>query len=63
MRLDSYIDSGLTSNELRTILAKLVKCQCGLTMLRRVFVNHRCMPRQPLVIDLTADDTETEVEV
>lgn len=65
MRLDSHADSGLTDTELTAILAKLVKCQCGLLMLRRVFDSHRCMRGQsPMVIDLTADDdTDTEMEV
>lgn len=63
LRLDGYMDSGLTRIELRTILAKLVRCQCGLTMLRGAFNSHRCMPMQPLVIDLTADeDIETDTE-
>lgn len=62
IRLASYVDSGLTGRELMIVLAKLVKCQCGLIMLKKVFDGHRCTSRQT-VIDLTADDDDTEPEL
>ena len=67
MRLDSFVQTGLTDVELRRLMKKLVRCRCGLVMTQRVFGGHQCMnvgeaqsdaPASQAVIDLTNDDSE-----
>lgn len=44
---------GLTEDELKWLLKRLVRCKCSLLLTRGAFPNHRCINRD--VIDLTQD--------
>ena len=61
IRLDSWVKPGLSEAEFRRLF---YKCKCGLITTRRIFDKHTCTPpRQPsIVIDLTSDDSSSDVE-
>jgi len=49
MKLDVLMDPGLTTRQLKMLLTR---CECGLTMTKRVYDDHQCMLDDE-VIDLT----------
>ncbi|KAF9243077.1 hypothetical protein BU15DRAFT_43237 [Melanogaster broomeanus] len=56
MKLDSFVQPGLTDKQLKSLL---VRCECGLTMTRRVYDDHECfLALDHEVIDLTCDDSD-----
>ncbi|RDB19253.1 hypothetical protein Hypma_013705 [Hypsizygus marmoreus] len=57
-KLDDYTQPGLYDEEFRALLAEMVRCSCGMVMLKRVHRQHRCskallrpIKRQRLDID------------
>lgn len=42
LKLDDYNQPGLYDAEFRALLGRMVRCPCGMVMLRRVFKEHRC---------------------
>lgn len=42
LKLDDYTQPGLYDIEFRALLRRMVRCPCGMVMLRRVFKEHRC---------------------
>jgi hypothetical protein len=53
LRLDCWIQSGLTQDEFGELFAK---CRCGLIKTRRAFRHHTCAKTPQTVIDLTMID-------
>lgn len=71
LKLDDYTQPGLYDVEFRALLERMIRCSCGMIMLRRVYKEHRCdqallrpLKRQKVthqennIIELT--DTEDE---
>lgn len=42
MQVDSTVRTGITEDQLQGVLGRLVQCQCGIIMAKRVFDYHRC---------------------
>lgn len=42
LKLNDYTQPGLYDVEFRALLGRMVKCSCGMVMLRRVYKEHRC---------------------
>lgn len=42
LKLNDYTQPGLYDVEFRALLGRMVRCSCGMIMLRRVFKEHRC---------------------
>lgn len=42
LKLDDYTQPGLYDAEFRALLERMVRCECGMVMLQRVFKEHRC---------------------
>lgn len=58
MKLDSLSEPGLTTKQLKALLTR---CECGLTMTKRVYEDHECMlDSDREVIDLTLEPDTAE---
>lgn len=59
LRLDKWIQPGITDDEWRQFLENMVRCKCSLTMTRRKFEVHQCLDGgeggSVTIIDLTED--------
>lgn len=42
LKLDDYTQPGLYDVEFRALLGRMVRCACGMVMMRRVYKEHRC---------------------
>lgn len=42
LKLNDYTQPGLYDIEFRALLGRMVRCSCGMVMLRRVYKEHRC---------------------
>lgn len=67
LKLDDYTQPGLYDVEFRALLERMVRCRCGMIMLRRVFKEHRCdlallQPLKRQRVSDQGDDTDSERE-
>ena len=70
LRLDSSFDPGLTESEFQDFMSRVVKCTCGMVMMRERFLEHICRKsaKYPEVIDVSlnsdgedSSDGDTEI--